>query len=142
MILWILYFKSWGFGFKARGLQGHVSSATYFSNLLEDKNRRVKTKLTLSLILRFNLRLGGYSIGSASSIAPYIKEDLTNYSGHEHLTASMQSRKYSEDTFKMEFGRNSKMPSEVLGRLQYSTMKSSGACQIRAYRTAHMAYIL
>jgi hypothetical protein len=27
-----------------------------------------------------------------------------NYSGHEHLTASMQSRKYLEDTFKMEFG--------------------------------------
>jgi hypothetical protein len=51
-----------------------VSSATYFSNLLEDKDRRLKIKLTLSLILRVNLRLGGYSIWSASLIAPYIKK--------------------------------------------------------------------
>jgi hypothetical protein len=35
---------------------------------------------------------------------PY-KRRLDNYSGYEHLTASMQPRKYSEDTFKMEFGR-------------------------------------
>jgi hypothetical protein len=48
-------------------------------------------------------RLGGYSIWSASLIAPHIKKD--NYSGHVHLTASMQSRKYSEDIFKMKFGR-------------------------------------
>jgi hypothetical protein len=49
---------------------GHVSSATYFSNLLEDKYRR-----------------------------------LDNYLGLEHLVASMQPKKYSEDTFKMKFGR-------------------------------------
>jgi hypothetical protein len=35
---------------------------------------------------------------------PY-KRRLGNYSGHDHLTASMQPRKYLEDTFKMEFGR-------------------------------------
>jgi hypothetical protein len=35
---------------------------------------------------------------------PY-KRILDNYSGYEHLTTSMQLRKYSEDTFKMEFGR-------------------------------------
>jgi hypothetical protein len=52
----------------------HVSSATYFSNLLEDKDRRLKIKLTLSLILQVNLRLGGYSIWSASLIAPHIKK--------------------------------------------------------------------
>jgi hypothetical protein len=78
MILWILYSKPGGFGFKARGLQGHVSSMTYFLNLLEDKDRKFKTKLTLSLILRVNLRLGGYSIWSVSLIAPHRKEDLTN----------------------------------------------------------------
>jgi hypothetical protein len=33
------------------------------------------------------------------------KRRLYNYSGHEHLTISMQPRKYSEDTFKMELGR-------------------------------------
>jgi hypothetical protein len=80
-----------------------VSSITYFSNLLEDKDRRLKIELTLSMILRVNLRLGGYSIWSASLIAPHIKED--NYSGHEHLTASMQPRKYSEDIFKIKFRR-------------------------------------
>jgi hypothetical protein len=53
---------------------GHVSSATYFSNLLEDKDKRLKIKLTLSLILRVNLRLGCYSIWSASLIAPHIKK--------------------------------------------------------------------
>jgi hypothetical protein len=83
-----------------------VSSATYFSNLLEDKDRRLKIKLTLSVILRVNLRLGGYSIWSASLIAPPpYKIRLDNYLGHEHLTASMQPRKHLEDTFKMKFGR-------------------------------------
>jgi hypothetical protein len=32
------------------------------------------------------------------------KRRLDNYSRHEHLTASMQPRKYSKDTFKKEFG--------------------------------------
>jgi hypothetical protein len=118
MIFWILYSKPCGFGFKARGLQGHVSSVTYFLNLLEDKDKRFKTNLTLSLILQVNLRLGSYSIWSASSIAH--KRRLDNYSGHEHLTASMQPRKYLEDTFKMEFGRTRK-------RLQ----KYSEACNTR-----------
>jgi hypothetical protein len=44
------------------GLQGHVSAATYFLNLLEDEDTRLKTKLTLSLILRVNLRFEDYSI--------------------------------------------------------------------------------
>jgi hypothetical protein len=58
-----------------------VSSATYFSNLLKDKDRKLKTKLTLSLILRVNLRLRGYYIWSASLITPHIKEDLTTTRG-------------------------------------------------------------
>jgi hypothetical protein len=59
----------------------HMSSATYFTNLWEDKDRRFKTHLTLSLILRVNLWLGGYSIWSASSITPHIKEDLRTTQG-------------------------------------------------------------
>jgi hypothetical protein len=55
-------FGSLGIWIQGSGAAGHVSSATYFSNLLEDKDRRLKIKLTLSLILRVNLRLGGYSI--------------------------------------------------------------------------------
>jgi hypothetical protein len=71
-----------GFGFTVGGLEGHVSSATYyFSNLLEDKDKKLKTKLTLSLILQVNLRLWGYSIWSASSIATHIKEDLATTRG-------------------------------------------------------------
>jgi hypothetical protein len=58
---------------------------------------------------------------------PY-KRRLKNYSGHEHLTASMQPRKYLEDTSKMKFQKNSRMTSEVLGNLQYSATKSLRAC--------------
>jgi hypothetical protein len=50
------------------GTAGHVSSATYF------ENRRFKIKLTLSMILRVNLKLGGYSIWNTSLIAPHIKK--------------------------------------------------------------------
>jgi hypothetical protein len=52
-----------------------------FFKFLEDKSRRFNTNLTLSLILQFNLRLGGYSIWSASFIAPHIKEDLKTTQG-------------------------------------------------------------
>jgi hypothetical protein len=71
-------------------------------------------------------------------ITPYIKEDN---SGHGHLTALRQLRKYLEDAFKMEFRKNLKIPSEVLGNLQYSNTKSSGACQTRGHEAAHMTYI-
>ena len=45
-----------------------------------------KTKMTLSLILWFNLRLGGYSIWSASTSRTIYDQDF----GLEHLTASEQ----------------------------------------------------
>jgi hypothetical protein len=63
------------------------------------------------------------------------KRRLENYSGHEHLTASIQPRKYSEDTFKMKFERTRR-------RLEkYSTTMSSGAYQRRGHGTTHMAYM-
>jgi len=52
------------------------------------------TEMTLSLILRFNLRLGGYSIWSASTSRTISEEEIR---GQEHLIASMQAGKYSED---------------------------------------------
>jgi hypothetical protein len=70
-------FQTLGIWIHGSGAAGHVSSATYFSNLLEDKVRRLKIKFTLSLILQVNLRLEGYFIWSASLNAPHIKEDLT-----------------------------------------------------------------
>ena len=45
---------------------GICASEIYFSIFLEN-NEGKKTEVTLSLILRFNLRLGGYSIWSAST---------------------------------------------------------------------------
>jgi hypothetical protein len=57
-----------GIWIQGSGAAGHVSSVTYFSNMLEHKDRRLKIKLPLSLILRV------YSIWSASLIAPHIKK--------------------------------------------------------------------
>jgi hypothetical protein len=116
-----------------------VSSATYFPNLLEDKDTRLKIKLTLSLILRVNLSLEGYSIWNASSIAPHIKKAgqlLGARAPHSLNAAKEVLGGYLQDAVR----ENSKTPSEILGRLQYSAMKSSVACQIRAHRTAHMAH--
>jgi hypothetical protein len=105
-------FQTLGIWIQGSGAAGHVSSATYFSNLLKDKDRRLKIKLTLNLILRVNLRLGGYSIWSASLIAPHIKKTgqlLGAWAPHsldaaqEVLGGHLQS----------EVRENSKMPSEV-----------------------------
>jgi hypothetical protein len=74
-------FQILGIWIQNSGVVWHVSSPTYFLNLLEDKDRILKIKLTLSLILRVNLRLGDYSIWSASLIAPHIEEDLTTTRG-------------------------------------------------------------
>jgi hypothetical protein len=100
----------------------------YFSKIFDYKKRRFKTNLTLILILQFNLRLGGYSIWSAISSHP-IQKKTQNYSGHEHLIASRQPKKYSKDAFKMEFQTKPKIASEELKSLQYSATKSSGAYQ-------------
>jgi hypothetical protein len=59
-------FQNLGIWIKGLGAVGQVSSVTYFSNLLVDKERRHKIKLTL------NLRLVGYSIWSVSLIAAHI----------------------------------------------------------------------
>jgi hypothetical protein len=67
-------FQNLGIWIQGSGAAGHVQSATYFSNLLEDKDRRLKIELTLSPILQVNLRLEGYSIWSASIITPHIKK--------------------------------------------------------------------
>ena len=63
--------------------------------------KTLKTEMTLSLILQFNLRLGGYSIWSAStSHTTYEGKDP----GLEHLIASMQPRNYSKDYSKHLMG--------------------------------------
>jgi hypothetical protein len=122
----------------------HVLSATYFlnyfSNVLQDKDKRPKIKLTLSLILRANLRLEGYSICSASLIAPHIMKTgqlLGAWAPHS-LDAA---KEVLEGQLQDKVRENSKMPLEVLEHLLYSATKSSGACQTRAQGTVHVAQL-
>jgi hypothetical protein len=63
---WILN-SNLGIWIQGSGAAGYVSSTAYFSKFLKIQSRRLKTEVTLGLILRFNLRLGGYSIWSAST---------------------------------------------------------------------------
>ena len=71
------------FKFKTRGLRD-MCIRDLFSIFLENKEE--KTEVTLSLILRFNLRLGGYSIWSVSTSRTIYNQDF----GLEHLTTSEQ----------------------------------------------------
>jgi hypothetical protein len=83
----------------------------FFRKYSKSKQRRLKTNLTLSLILQFNLRLRGYSIWSAIiHRTPYKRKN----SGHEHLIALMQIKDYSKRNFKTELRKKSKTASEVL----------------------------
>jgi hypothetical protein len=117
--LWIFFFQILGFEFKARGCRTRVINSLFFK-FLENESTRFKTILTLSLILRFNLNLGGYSIWSASLIAPYIKKDLKNtrdmstshpqYS--QESTRKILSRRSSEE---LEDGFKSTWKPTVLG---------------------------
>ena len=59
----------------------------FFKKIKKEK----KTEVTLSLILQFNLRLGDYSIWSASTSRTMIK-----ILGLEHLTASKQTEVLGE----------------------------------------------
>jgi hypothetical protein len=91
--------------------------------------------VTLSLILQFNIRLGGYSIWSAIFQSHTIQRSNL---GHEHLIASMQPRKYSKKNFKTELQKKPKTTSKYSRSLQYSATKSSGACQTRGHGTVYI----
>jgi hypothetical protein len=108
---WILFSKPERFGFKARGLWDTWHRLLIFRIYSKSKQGRLKTNVTLSLILRINLRLGGYSIWSTIfHRTPYQRSN----SRHEHLIASMQPRKYSKKNFKSELQKKPKTTSEVL----------------------------
>jgi hypothetical protein len=65
MFIWILFSKIFGTWIQDSRATRYVSLMDYFLNYLKDKERRFKADLALSLILRFKLRLGGYSIWCA-----------------------------------------------------------------------------
>ena len=54
---------------------GICASEIYFSIFLENKEGK-KTEVTLSLIRRFNLKLGGYSIWSVSTLRTIYDQDF------------------------------------------------------------------
>ena len=62
------------------------------SELQTEDQRTQKTELILSLIHQIKLRLGGYSIWSVSTSRTILTD-----SGLEHLIATMQLKKHSED---------------------------------------------
>ena len=76
----ILKSRLWDLNSRLGGCRICVSEI-YFSNLLEN-NKGKKTEVTLSLILRFNLRLGGYSIWSASTSRTIYDQDFGAWAPH------------------------------------------------------------
>ena len=68
-----------GIWIQGSGAAGHVSSTVYFSKFWKIKTKRLKTDLTLNLILRFNLRIGGLLHMECEYIAHHIKRKI---SGH------------------------------------------------------------
>ena len=81
--------------------------------------------MTVSLILRFNLRLGGYSIWSVSTPRTILEEEIW---GQKHLIASMQSGKYLEDYSK--HSTDSKLEQwilEALGGTQRTSSEALGS---------------
>jgi hypothetical protein len=87
------FFKPWDLDLRLRVCKTCIINGLFFEFIWKIRTGRFMTNLTLSVILRLNLSLRSYSIWSTIFIAPHIKED---YSGHEHLIASRQPRKYSE----------------------------------------------
>ena len=74
----------------------HVTNDNFFqkvSNFTQKTERTLKTGMTLSLILRLNLRLGGYSIWSASTSRIIFYQDFGGLSTSQPRI----NRKYLED---------------------------------------------
>ena len=73
-LFWIL-FPKFGIWTQGSGAAGYVSSVIYFSNLFgRQRKEDSKSRWTLSLIRRFNLRLEDYSIWSVIFNAPHIED--------------------------------------------------------------------
>jgi hypothetical protein len=68
MAIWI-FFPNLGIWIQVSGAAGDMPSMAYFSKFWKIRAEDSR----LSLILRFNIKLRGYSIWSASFIAPHIK---------------------------------------------------------------------
>jgi hypothetical protein len=69
---------------------------------------------------------------------PY-KRRLDNYSGHEHLIASTQPRKHSEDTSKMKFGRTRRHVQKYSDACGTRRRRARGLVRPR-HKGLHVAY--
>ena len=94
--------------------------------------RTPKTEIILSLILRFNLRLGGYSIWSASTSRNISEEEIQ---GQENLIALMQPGKYSEDySRRSKDSKTEQWISEALEGTQWTPSEVLNTCMTRLRR--------
>ena len=124
---------------------GIYVSEIYISNFWKIKKEK-KTEVTLSLILQFNLRLGGYSIWSASTSRTIYMIKISGFLAPHSLGATRSTWKNYSTNLKEDSETTRRMfwPLEVLEdaspntrRLQDSATKSSGACETQGNGTAH-----
>ena len=87
--------------------------------------------MTLSLILRFNLRLGGYSIWSASTSRTIYDQDFGAWASH-----SLEANGSTWRTTRRIWRKNQKQPEGCSDYLKYSKTPSQvlDACRTRLWR--------
>ena len=95
------------------------------------KNEAKKTEVTLSLILRFNLRLGGYSIWSVSTLSTIYDQDFRAWAPH-----SLEAIESTWRTIRRTQRKDQKQPEGWVDYLKYSKMPSQvlDACRTRLRR--------
>jgi hypothetical protein len=139
----ILNSKSWNLDSRLEGCGIRAIDGLFFK-FLKDKDQKIEDWFDPQPDSAIQHKARGLLHIEREFITHHIKEDD---SGLEHLIASMQPRKYSKNYSKHSM-EHWWIPEalEVLEEsfrstwcLQYSTTKSSGACQTRAHRTVHIA---
>jgi hypothetical protein len=99
----------------------------YCSNFLKNNEGKKKTKVILSLILRFNLRLGGYFIWSASTLHTIYDQDFEAWAPH-----SLEATRSTWRTTRRIWRAGQKQLEENSDYLKYSTTPSQ---LLDTYRT-------
>ena len=94
--------------------RGIYVSDIYFSNFWKIKKKK-KTEVTLSLILRFNLRLGGYSIWSASTSCTIYDQNFGAWAPH-----SLEANGSTWRTSRRIWRKAQKQPEGCSDHLKYS----------------------
>ena len=109
---------------------GIYVSEIYFSIFLENKEEK-KTEVTLSLILRFNLRLGCYSIWSASTSRTIYDQDFGAWAPH-----SLEANGSTWRTTRRIWRKNQNQPERCSDYLKHSNTPCQvlDACRTRLRR--------